>query len=302
MDIWYYRFFLTLKFIGILLDNEVERAIHQEYLRNENGVIEKGSPKTYKAQHQNCLVLLIGHMDTPQKFYEIYEKAKAEDKFDIYLPNLPFHSTTIEEGTKLDNKVVSAYLENFLKDLSSKYEKVTVVALSYSGLIMAKLLSEEKIPLNIDVVLYSPAIYLKNNNFLNYWSTYLLPGIFREYYNYDLPPILPTGFPVYESGDGVARKDIANEVKFRYRIFRALRVLFELDRQTKGVINKIKRPFKILMAKDDNRVPHDKLREECNKNSNCEFISFSSGKHAIHFGALKEKFYTTLSNISLSRK
>jgi len=295
-------FFVILKLIGVLLDKEVERSIHQEYLRDEKGVIKKASPKIYTNQHQNCLVLLIGHMDTPQKFYDIFEKSKEDDQVDIYIPNLPFHSTTIEEGTKLDNEVVATYLETFLNDLSGKYEKVTVVALSYSGLVMAKMLSENKIPLNIDVVLYSPALYLKNNNWLNYWSTYILPRFFREYYNYDFPPIFPTGFPVYESGDDVARENIANAVKFRYRIFRALRVLFELDRQTKGVINRINRTFKILMAKDDNRVPHDKLQEECKNNDNCEFISFPAGKHSIHFGALKEKFYKTISSIAEARK
>lgn len=295
-------FFLTLKFIGILLDNEVERAIYQEYLRDENGIIKKGSPRIYKNSHQQSLVFLIGHMDTPQKFYEIYDIVKKDDNLDLYIPNIPFHSTNIENATKLDNSIVSDYIESFLNNLSKEYKKVTVVALSYSGLIMAKLLSEGRVPSNIDVTLYSPAVYIKNNNWINYWSTYLLPKIFREYYNYDLPPILPTGFPVYESGDEKARLNLATEVKFRYRIFRALRKLFELDRETRGVLTKIKQPFKILMARDDNRVPHDKLKAECTENTFCEFISFPSGKHVLHFGDMKERFYKTVSDIALYKK
>lgn len=290
-----FLFFLILRSIGWLLDKEVERAIHQEYARNKDGIIKIAEPKSYQNNHDKALVLLMGHMDTPQKFYEIYEMAKKENSFDVYVPNFPFHSKTIEIGKNLDNKIVQDYIENFVADLSSKYKQVTVVALSYSGLIMANLLSKNKIPLNINSILYSPAIYMKNNTFLNYWATYLLPRFFREYYNYDFSPLLPTGFPVYESGDTKARSMLETEIGFRYRIFRALRTLFELDRETVGVLTKINRPFKILMAKDDNRIPYDKIKEKCDNNKYCEFISFPSGKHIIHFGFLKNKFYEIIS-------
>jgi|GEM_PF-2701585 len=293
--LYVFLFFALLKAIGWLLDKEVERAIHQEYARNKAGIIKIAEPKSYQNNHDKALVFLMGHMDTPQKFYELYEKAQKEDTFDVHIPNLPFHSKTIEIGKNLDNKIVETYIQKFLKDKADNYKKVTVVALSYSGLIMAKLLSEGKIPSNIKVVLYSPSVYIKNNNALNYWSTYILPKIFREYYNYDFPPLLPTGFPVYESGDNEARTNLATEVKFRYRIFSALRKLFELDRETRGVLTKIKQPFKILMAKDDNRVPHDKLKAECTENTFCEFISFPSGRHVLHFGGMKDKFYEIIS-------
>jgi esterase/lipase len=288
-----------IKPIGWLLDKEAERAVEQEYVKNDEGIIKIAIPKSFENGHNKALVLIPGHMETPHTYYELFEKAKQQDAFDIYLPNIPYHTQTLQKARELDNEVVLNYFEQYIRDFSNKYKKITVVAFSYGGLIFANLLKENKIPKNVEVILYAPAIYIKANSDLNYQATYWLPLLFRNYYNYDLPPFLPTAYPVYESGDEMAKDRLENEVGFRYRVFEAIHEMFVLDRNSEEIIKNISTPFKLLIAKDDNRIPYEKLKDECASNDKCEFISFSSGKHVIHYGKRKDEFLQTISNISL---
>lgn len=286
-------FLLFLYIIFSLLDLEAERVVWQLYSRS-NGIINGAEDIAYENNHKKALIFIHGHMETAGIWRDMVEKSRALDKFDAHALLLPYHGRDLKTATKLDNEIIYKYLKQSIQYLSKKYDSITVVGLSYGGLLLAKLAKNNDIPTKVNVVLYSPATHIISNDILGFCKVFFYTKLFRTYCNYEN---LGCGYPVYESTDEGGRKFLEKEINLRYRVMPAILAMYNLDRETRGVIEKIKRPFFIIAAKDDNRVNYPTIMNECRSNKQCKEISFLSGKHMIHYGKHREEFFKILQKI-----
>lgn len=272
---------------GKLLDKEAERVIQQLYVRDSNGVIKGVESITIKKNNANALVLVHGFLETPDTFRELINEVSQKTTLDIYAPLLPFHGRNLQTAAQLDNQTVLDYLQGYLGGLSKQYKTLTVVGLSYGGALLVDLASKGKLPANVNLVLYAPSIY----GFTDLLSSKIKRGVYGLWRNYCNYPAFGCQFPVYESGDAVAATAIANEINLRYKVNSAVTQLAKLDMENRENLTNLKRPFSLIIAKDDNRVSYEKLKNVCEANKTyCHFYSFPSGKHVIHMGANKEAF------------
>ena len=283
--------FILSLFLGPLLNSENERVINQLYPRSATGIIQGAEEKVYKNGHKQAIVLISGHMETPDTYAEIIEMGEKLDKFDIYAPLTPFHGRTLDIAANLNNQVVYDYFKNYIKQLSHKYVSLTVVGFSYGGLQLANLLKNNDIPKNVKPILYSPAIHIKSNTPKDYALAWMYANFLgRKYCNYSA---LKCGYPVFESVDEEGKHMILKEISLRYRILPAILEMYDLDNKSRNILAEIQQPFTVLIAKNDNRVNYQELYQSCKENAKnaCSFQSFPSGKHVIHYGKLKNKFF-----------
>lgn len=270
---------------------ESKRVIDQLYIRHNDHIIQGAEPIVYKNGHKKALVFIHGHMETPAVWSEIVELGKHTNAFDIYAPLLPYHGRTLETASLLDNKIIYNYIKNYISKLSGEYEHLTVVGLSYGGLQLLNLAKNQDLPKNVYPILYGPATYIRSNNWQGWLKAYLYQTLFRNYCNYDS---IGCAYPVYDSADERGKELIEKEISLRYRVLPAILQMYDFDSATRGAIKRIKNPFSVLIAEDDNRVDYQKVKEECAANSKCRFVSFPSGKHVIHYGKWKEKFFEVI--------
>ncbi len=287
-----YVFFIILFFLagfiilGKVLDLESERVINQLYPRDTKGVIKGVDTFKYKIKdHDEAIVLLHGFLETPEVFHELIEVLKKFNEVDIYAPLLPGHGRNLESASKISVDKTLLQLERYLNELAKKYKKITVLGLSYGGGLLAGLSKDNKTPKNAQLILLSPSVYIIDNTFMSRVMMNLY-SLWRNYCNYKS---LGCEFPVYESGETYAMKYLEEEINLKYKVVSATKQLYDLDLKTRGSLQNYKRPFAVIIAKNDNRISYEKLFDQCKKNQCCEFIGYDSGKHLLLQSTNKKK-------------
>lgn len=270
---------------GKLLDYEAEQTVQQLYARNENNIILSATPTEIKNGHQHALVLLHGFANSPSIYHSLINDARSSKKLDIYAPLLPFHGKNLQTLSNASNKAILQFTENYLQQLSNRYQRITVVAFSYSGALLVRLLQLDKLPDNIKIILYAPGIFIKLNNTTNRVKIKLYK-LWRNYCNY---PFLNCHFPS-DSGDEQAKPFLAREENLRYRIMSATLMAFNLDLTVRPYFKQMKTPYYLYIAKDDNRVDAAKLIEICGTHAHCKAKIFESGKHLLLQSKFKKEF------------
>lgn len=221
--------------------------------------------------------------------------AKFPTPPDIYAPLLPFNGRDLETLSKADDKITLSYLEKIITNFSKNYQKITIIGLSYGGAQLAKLVNDNKIPNNATIILYAPAFYIKSNNLLqrNFAKIY---SYWRSYCDYK---ILGCSQPSYASADKTAKPQFAKQPDFPYLSIPALLSMFKFDLENRNLLRTINRKFNVIIAKDDNQIAYEKIKNDCNLNyKNCTLYTFNSGRHLIHWGKNKQIFYKLLLDLS----
>lgn len=270
---------------GTLLDLEAERMVKQLYVRDSHGVIigaQTIQPQT--VTNPQAIVFLHGFADTPQVFAKTIERLKTKINADIYAPLLPFHGRDLHTFQALDNQKVMQFIKIELNQLGKKYQRVIVVAHSYSGLMLSQLLVQHQLRPTIQPILYAPANYILLNTPLNILKNHLY-GLWRNYCNYEM---LGCARSFRTSDDPQAQ---LSEISLQYKVLPAIHALFAFDRATRNNIQKISQPFKVIIAKDDSRVDFQSIAQACQANRKyCKLSIFQSGKHMPHYGKTKAQF------------
>lgn len=286
--------FLLVAFIlicGKLLDLEAERVVSQLYSRDNNGIIKGLEPIVVNNHHKKALMIVHGFLESPANFSELISDIKNKIPMDIYVPLLPYHGRNLEKSIPFDNKVIVHYIKSYIDMLSKKYQSVTIMGLSYGGSVLTAIASQEKLPKNVHLILYSPAIFLKSNTAFTRFEIRFY-RLWRNYCNY---PTLGCNFPSYESVDETAKPTLEAEKTLRYKVIPAVLQLYALDLQNRDRLSQLAIPFSLIVAEDDNRVFYEKLKNACDENKKfCHFYSFPSGRHIIHWGKNKKAFEALL--------
>jgi len=280
--------------LGKQLDTKAEIATKNLYKRGPNGIIVGAESIVYQAQKQQAIIFIHGFASTPRVFADLINEIKDKADSDIYAPLLPYNGRDLQTLSQPNNQVVLDYLEQLISNFAKFYKKVTIVGLSYGGAQLAKLVADNKIPANTNIVLYAPGFYITSNNFLqrNFAKVY---RTWRNYCDYKL---FGCGYPNYASADNTARPQFANQKDFSYLDIPAVITMFDFDSKNRNLLKEIHRPFSIIIAEDDNRVSYTNIKNNCEINHNyCKLYSFSSGKHIIHWGENKQKFEELLLKI-----
>ena len=163
--------------VGIILDHQAEKKVLNLYPRNSDGSL--ASISSIKA-----VVLLHGFLESPEVWQKIIEKLKANQlPYDIYAPMLPFSGLPLDKASAFNNQVITKYIKDYLESLSPQYNKIVVVSLSYSGAQLIFLAN--KLPQNIQLILYAPAVFITSNTTIGrlQLSAY---SLWRHYCNYKL--------------------------------------------------------------------------------------------------------------------
>jgi esterase/lipase len=293
--------FLLLFFVGLgkFLDLENERIINQLYLRNKDSVIEGVESREIIHGNENAVIIIHGFMDSPWDFTDLIDTLQKDVTVDIYAPLLPFHGKNLETASAFNPSEIKNSLENYLKTIASKYKSVTALGHSFGGTILINLAASNKLPQNIHLILYAPAIFIKENNFINRLNLTLYK-LWRKYCNY---PELGCSFPHYASGDTASKQYFDKEKTLRYVVIPATLELYQFDLENRSLFSKINRPFHLIVAKDDNRISFEEQEFLCEKNRNfCNFHPFDTGKHFIHWGKNKKPFEELLISLIKNNK
>jgi esterase/lipase len=243
--------------------------------------------------HKKAIILIHGFLESPSIFANILPDLKNRLAADIYLPLLPYHGRNLEIAAQFNAAVASDFLSAYIDKVAAKYQSVTVLGLSVGGAILIKLTLENRLPKNVHIVLYSPAIYLLSNTTKGQWiaQTYTL---WRKYCNYKK---LSCFVPAFESADETARPLFYKEQSLQYKVVPALIEAYALDNALRSKFADISQPFDVIIAKDDNRVNVKAIEAACKENTNCSIHLLPSGKHLPHWGKDKKAFIDTLVNI-----
>jgi esterase/lipase len=286
---------MALSFIGYVLDLEAERVVHQLYARDDKGIIIGNQSIEKKGLNQNnALILFHGFLDSPHVFQEVIEQFEKTKKFDIYAPLLPYHARDLETAASLRNKDVVDEVQQRILQLAKLYPCVTVVGHSYSGDILLQLAYEKKLPQNIYIVLYAPALYITSNTPTNHIRNHIY-GLWRNYCNYEM-----FGCEVSpNSGDELSQLKLYSEKNLKYRVVSAVHELFKLDNKQRKHLKQLDVNFSIIMAKNDNRVAYQEIAKECELNKKyCHLIAFNDGKHMLHYGKHQKDFINVIQQIT----
>lgn len=285
-------FFVFLS--GKLLDQEGDRVIKQLYPRDKHGIIEGMQTITNTKNYPTALVLLHGFQSSPAIWADLINDIQDKIQADIYAPLLPFHGKDLRTLTKLDVNILKAYLNNKIQTLSKHYQTLTIVGFSMSGALLAELADTQALPKNVQIILYNPALYLNNNTPQRRLEMHLY-SLWRQYSNY---PNLGSRIPNYASGDIVARPKIARAKSLQYDVVPAALEVYQLDAQTQRALEKIRIPYHLIIAKDDNYSDYNRQKKACYLNQpRCHLHTFESGRHLIHWGAHKVAFENLMVNL-----
>lgn len=266
---------------GKLLDQEAERIVDQMYLRDSNGVIEGDQSIEIQKGYDKALVLLHGFFESPETYNETLHDISDKITADIYIPLLPFQGRNLQSANQFNNQVIAEHIKNYLTELTKKYQNLTVVGSSYSGAMLINLLKEKAVPEKIKIILSAPAIYIIDNNWLNYFSLRIY-RLWRKYCNYEC---LGCRTPFFASADEEAKAHIANDKGLHYVIVSAVMQLFKNDSKARRNFKKNKRPITVVIAENDNRVSYEKIKAVCLRYAKYyTFYSVPTGHHCLYWG------------------
>ena len=275
-----------LLLVGWLLDGEAERVVQQLYPRTPDGIIKGLEPIAITNRHTQAVILIHGLQDSPETYHHFIEDTRLGERYDVYVPLLPFHGRDLRAASQLDNEVTLRFLDEYIRDTATGYRAVVIIGYSYGAALVVKLAKQRTLPDHARVILYAPGIYAHQNDLLR---RVLMHGyrLFRKYCNYDE---LGCSFPVYVSGDDAARGFAEAERSLRYRVVPSTLEAFRLDREAQDYFGATPIPFDLILAADDNRVEASKLVRDCQGNANCRLHVFPSGRHAVHEGHHRRAF------------
>jgi len=278
---------------GKLLDMEAERLIDQCYPRNKEGIID-GAESFYRInQKKKALILFHGYLTSPAIFQDLANENGLNNHYDIYAPLLPYCGRDLKACKKLTPQIAMNFMQKKIEGLSKQYESVVVLAFSYSGTCMIKLMKERLVPENCRVVLYSPIIFTSRNTFL--FRGYLfLYSFWRKYCNYE---VMGANLPDYCTGDEEIRSYLEYRISLRYQVLPPLIKIMKLAGEIKRDFFKLERSFSLIAAKNDTVVNFEKIKEACEKNPNAHLHAIMEGKHLCHLGKDKENFKKLLIQI-----
>lgn len=273
--------------VGYWLDNKAEKRVENMYLRNKDEIIDGLSSIVIKNGHHKALLFVHGFMDSPASFADVVNDIKYKTNRDIYVPLLPFHGRNLSSAAMFNNQIILDDLSNQINKLAKEYDSLTVVGMSYGGALLTALENENKLPDNVQIILYAPGFYITSNNYI----TRLQAHIYKSWRKYCDYKILGCNFPNYDSGDASAIPMFNKEKSLKYVVIPALLELYKFDLKHRQGLNKIKRPYSLIIAVDDNRVSFQEQKRVCMESPKlCHLYPFESGKHIIHWGANKGKF------------
>ncbi len=276
---------------GLLLDTHAEKISQEMYHRDENGVIDGLQSIAVLQDKKRALIFVHGFADSPASFAELIDDIKHKVNSDIYAPLLPFHGRDLRTLSQFNNKIILDDLDHTINTLAKKYQSLTVVGGSYGGALLTKLMTENKIPSNVHLILYAPGFFIQGNT---YWgrTEVRLYRHWRLYCNYK---ILGCRHPGYQNGDATAAPMFDKERSLQYVVLPAISQLYQFDLENRDALTHIRRPYSVIMAVDDNRISYEQQKMACKLNQPyCHLYSFPSGKHIIHWGANKKKFESLL--------
>ncbi len=277
----------SVKLTGVILDKKAEQASLSLYAHDQNGVIEGLQSISILQEKKRAILFVHGFLDTPELFLDLVHDIKNKVNSDIYVPLLPFHGRDLTAASQFNNQVILNNLDLKISALAKEYESLTVVGMSYGGTLLSTLINENKIPDNVQLILYAPAFFITTNtHFVR--SEARVYEWWRKYCNYQT---LGCIYPGYQNGDATAKPMFDTEKSLRYTVIPALLQLYKLDLDERKGFANIHRPYSLIIAVDDNRVSYADQKAACEANQPyCHLYSFSSGKHVIHWGANKQPF------------
>lgn len=276
---------------SLYLDKNAEIKVDKMYPRDKKGIVQGMQSISIKKGEEKAILMIHGFGDSPAIFSNLIQDMQTTYSSDIYAPLLPFNGRNLQELSKSNNEDLLRYIDTNIHSLTNEYKEVTVVGMSYGGALLAKLAYENKVPENVKLVFYSPAFYIKSNSFLGR-NVAKLYSYWRDYCDYK---VLGCGSPNYASGDISARAKLTEEKSFKYVDVPALLSMYKFDLNNRIELGKIKRPYSIIMAVDDNRVSYKDIKDSCDNNQKyCKLYSFSSGKHLLHLGENQKPFTNLL--------
>lgn len=284
--------------LGKSLDWEAERVVEQLYSRDKHGVIKGLSGFFFQKQKPEAIIFIHGFLDSPEVFKDYFNNQKLRQIFDIAVPRLRFHAKNLQSAHDFNNEKIEKGLLDAIQAISQKHQHITIVAHSYAGALTLKLLHQHQLPQNTTIILLAPSFFIKENDFFGNFKLYSY-GLWRNYCNYSQ---LGCIFPGYGSGDENARAYLAKAVNLRYLVAPALKQLFHFDRQNHSLIISTKQDFKIIIAKDDNRVDYAKIKDACTQNSACHLYTYPSGKHLLPQSQFKQELLNQIVDIRQREK
>lgn len=283
--------------ISNLLDREAESILSNIYLKDEQGIIDGAGPIEVRREGKEAFIFIHGFMAYPSGFKETIEVLhQKRPDVDFYAPLLPYHGRGLREAKKFNNRVIEAYVREFIKDKAQHYDKVYVVASSYAGAILSKLLLEKDFPKNSIPVLQAPALYLTKNTEKNRLKLIGI-SLFKSYCSAKILGCRRTP----ESVDAVGYEQEVLKPVLGNIVVPAVKELFAYQVHNQNNLKEIGRPYWIVMAPDDNQVSYDKVKADCDKNKHCHLKIIPSGKHKFHWGAHKEIYWEFLSQLTKRR-
>ncbi len=284
---------------GKILDYTAQRRVQDMYARDHQGVIDGLQSITILQGKSHAILFVHGFLDSPAIFSDLVHDIKDKVNSDIYVPLLPFHGRNLETAAQFCNTVILDSLDRTINTLTKQYASLTIVGMSYGGALVTRLLSENKIPPDVQIILYAPSFYIKTNTWFGRIEAHLY-GVWRKYCNY---AALGCTFPGYASGDATARPMFEKEKSLQYTVIPALLQLYKFDQENRHELGTIHRPYDIIMAEDDNRVSCPDIKKVCAANqSYCHLYTFPTGKHFLLWGANKKKFENLLVKLVTTRQ
>ena len=285
---------IIVKIVGIFLDKASEKFIYQLHSRDSEGIIANFNDIEIVNNNKKALILIHGFSDSPSSFNNIINKVMKHNIVDIYVPLLPFHGRSLENRSKQDYKQIILFLKNYISSISNKYDQITLLGFSFGGVLLIDGMKNNWIPENSNLILYSPAVYIKPNTLFNRIKLKIYSLFFRKYCDYEM-----LGCRVdLNSGDYIAKLNILNKKTLHYTVIDAVANLFDADLEYRDDYSKINKPFHLIIAEDDNRVSYAEVSKHCNVNKNCILHSFPSGRHYIHWGKFESDFYNLILSIA----
>jgi pimeloyl-ACP methyl ester carboxylesterase len=280
-----------IKISGKWLDKDAEKYVDQLYPRDAQGVTQGLQTITVIGQHEKTILILHGFFESPADFSDVIQDIKKRVPADIYAPLLPFQGRNLATAALFSAPVVSAYVNSYIDNLALHYKSVIVVGHSFGGALLVNLARQKKLPVNVQLVLYAPAIFIGSNDFAGRVKARVY-NVWRDYCNY---PLLGCRLPNYASGDAAARPYFDEEKTLRYVVAGAIMQLYAMDLTNRAYLPQIDRPYAVIMAEDDNRVSFAEQEKACFANKNfCTLYAFRGGRHFLHWGKNKTAFENLL--------
>lgn len=278
---------LLLVFSGQWLDRCAEERVHARHPRHEDGVIIGLEPVAIVRGQPQALVLVHGLLDSPNLFTELIGDLAPRLAADIYAPLLPFHGRDLESAARFDNAAIGSYLKNYLGELAARYRTVTVLGLSYGGAQLLDLARRGELPANLELVLAAPAVFVRGNDVPGRLKARVY-GWWRDYCD---SPLLGCGYPSYDSGDAAARPLLERKISLGYKVIPAVEETYRLDLANRQSLAHPPRPYRLIVAADDNRVDFAAQQQACAAaGAACRFYPFPAGRHLVFLGANRAAF------------